>query len=39
MCDRMVKMEDGSLVPDWDGGFISVNIENDTIYLKQGWLR
>lgn len=39
MCDRMVKMEDGSLVPDWDGGFISVNIENDTIYLKHGWLR
>lgn len=39
MCDRMVKMEDGSLVPDWDGSFISVNIENDTIYLKHGWLR
>jgi hypothetical protein len=35
----MVKMEDGNVVPDWDGSFISVNVENDMISLRQGWLR
>ena len=39
MCDRMVKMEDGTVVPDWDGSFISVEVENDMISLRQGWLR
>lgn len=39
MSDRMVKMEDGNVVPDWDGSFISVNVENDMISLRQGWLR
>lgn len=39
MCDRMVTMDDGNLVNDWDGDFISVEIQTDTIVLRKGWLR
>lgn len=39
MCDRMVELEDGSVVDEWDGSFISVDIVNDTIILRDGWLR
>lgn len=39
MCDRMVTMHDGNLVNDWDGDFISVEIQTDTIVLRKGWLR
>jgi len=39
MCDRMVTMDDGSVVNDWDGSFISVEIQKDTIVLRDGWLR
>ncbi|MBO7220424.1 MAG: hypothetical protein J6V21_04470 [Alistipes sp.] len=39
MCDRMVTMEDGSLVKDWDGDFISVEVQRDTIILQKGWVR
>ena len=39
MCDRMVTMEDGSLVKDWDGDFISVEVQRDTITLRNGWVR
>ena len=39
VCDRMVTMDDGSLVNDWDGSFISVEVQKDTIVLRKGWLR
>ena len=39
MCDRMVTMDDGRVVNDWDGSFISVEIQKDTIVLRDGWLR
>lgn len=39
MCDRMVEVFDGEMVTDWDGTFISVDIVNDTIILRDGWLR
>lgn len=39
MCDRMVTMDDGNLVNDWDGDFILVEIQTDTIVLRKGWLR
>lgn len=39
MCDRMVTMDDGNLVNDWDGDFISVEIQTDTIVLRKGWLK
>ena len=39
MCDRMVELDDGSVVEEWDGSFISVDIVNDTIILRDGWLR
>lgn len=39
MCDRMVTMEDGSMIVDWDGDFISVEVHRDTITLRNGWLR
>lgn len=39
MCDRMVTMDDGTVVVDWDGSFISVEIQKDTIVLRDGWLR
>lgn len=38
MCDRMVE-HNGEMIPDWDGDFISVKIQNDTIVLREGWLR
>ena len=38
-CDRMVKMEDGTFVPDWDGTYISVDLEGNIVNLKQGWVR
>ena len=34
MCDRMVKGFDGKMVPDWDGYYITVNVVNDTIILR-----
>ena len=39
MCDRMVESSDGELTPDWDGDFVSVEIQKDTIVLRDGWLR
>lgn len=39
MCDRMVKGEEGSLTEDWDGDFISVTVHQDTIILRNGWIR
>ena len=39
MCDRMVELDDGSVVEEWDGTFISVDIVNDTIVLREGWVR
>lgn len=39
MCDRMVEMDDGSLIKDWDGSFVSVEVQNDTIWIREGWLR
>ena len=39
MCDRMVKREDGRLTEDWDGDFISVDVQRDTIILRKGWVR
>ncbi len=38
MCDRMVEI-DGEKVLDWDGSFISIEICNDTVFLREGWLR
>lgn len=39
MCDRMVTLDDGTIVNEWDGSFISVEIQKDTIVLRDGWLR
>ena len=38
-CDRMVTMDDGSEVIDWDGSYIAVEIRSDTITLREGWSR
>ena len=38
-CDRMVTMDDGSEVIDWDGSYIAVEIRSDTIILREGWSR
>ena len=38
MCDRMVELDDGRKIKDWDGSFITVDIVNDTIILRDGWL-
>ena len=39
MCDRMVRLDDGRMVGDWDGSYITVDIVNDTIILRNGWVR
>ena len=39
MCDRMVEGFDGEMVTDWDGTFISVDVVNGTIILREGWVR
>ena len=39
MCDRMVEGFDGEMVTDWDGTYITVDIVNDTIILRNGWVR
>lgn len=39
MCDRMVEMDDGTMTKDWDGTFVSVEVQNDTIWIREGWLR
>lgn len=39
MCDRMVDIGEVKKVVDWDGHFISVEIHNDTILLREGWIR
>lgn len=39
MCDRMVEMDDGTMTMDWDGTFVSVEVQNDTIWIREGWLR
>lgn len=40
MCDRMVECPpNGEKVVDWDGSFISVEVHNDTIVLREGWVR
>ena len=38
-CDRMVEMEDGKWIEDWDGTFVSVHVHKDKIILREGWLR
>ena len=39
MCDRQVQLSNGEWVNDWDGTFVSVEIQNDTITLREGWVR
>ena len=39
MCDRMIEGFDGIMVPDWDGSYITVDVVNDTIILRNGWVR
>jgi hypothetical protein len=39
MCDRMVEIEEGKFVNDWDGTYVSVELQNDTIILREGWVR
>lgn len=39
MCDRMVTRDDGTIVNEWQGSFISVEIQKDTIVLRDGCLR
>ena len=39
MCDRQVQLNNGEWVNDWDGTFVSVDIQNDTITLREGWVR
>ena len=39
ICDRMVEGFDGKMVPDWDGTYITVDVVNDTIILRNGWVR
>ena len=39
MCDRMVEGSDGKMIPDWDGSYITVDVVNDTIILRNGWVR
>lgn len=39
MCDRMVTLDDGTVVNEWDGSFISVEVQKDTVVLRDGWLR
>lgn len=39
MCDRMVDIGEGKKIVDCDGDFISVKIHNDTILLREGWVR
>ena len=38
MCDRMVEGFNGEMTTDWQGSFITVDIVNDTIILRDGWL-
>lgn len=38
MCDRMMELDDGRKIKDLNGGFITVDIVNDTIILRDGWL-
>lgn len=35
---RMVEGFDGEMVTDWDGTYITVEIVNDTIILRNGWV-
>lgn len=39
MCDRQAQISDGEWVNDWDGIFVSVDIQKDTIILREGWVR
>ena len=39
MCDRMVEISDGEMVTDWDGSFITVDVVDDTVILRKGWVR
>lgn len=39
LCDRMVEGSDGQLIVDWDGTYISVDILNDIVILREGWVR
>ncbi len=39
MCDRMVEISDGEMVTDWDGSFITVDVVDDTVILRKGWIR
>lgn len=37
-CDRMKILDDGMMIKDLDGSFITVDIVNDTIILRDVWL-
>lgn len=37
-CDRMKILDDGRMIKDLDGSFITVDIVNDTIILRDVWL-
>lgn len=37
--DRMVKNADGTLSKDWDGSFISVEVQNDAVWVREGWIK
>ena len=39
MCDRMVEISDGTMVHDWDGNFITVDVVDDIVILRKGWVR
>ena len=39
MCDRMVEISDGEMVTDWDGSYITVDVVDDTVILRKGWVR
>ena len=39
MFDRMVETSDGEMVTDWDGSFITVDVVDDTVILRKGWVR
>lgn len=39
MCDRGYVSEDGTFHHDIDGTFISVEVQRDTVWIREGWLR
>ena len=37
-CDRMVTLDNGDKVNDWEGSYLLISIKNDTIVLRDGWV-